>query len=107
FAIAQGSVASGLTLSSAGLLAGMPTQKGTFPFRVTATDALSGCAGSRDYALTIGDQVAAGQMVISEFRLRGTNEFVELANTTGADIVVSSNDASAGWAFAASDGAVR
>jgi hypothetical protein len=63
--------------------------------------------------------VAAGQVVISEFRLRGrdpdgagplsahANEFVEFANTTGADLVVSSGDASAGWALVASDGAVR
>ena len=119
FALAQGTLPAGLTLSSSGLLAGTPTLAGTFTFRVTATDTPTGCSGSRDYAMTVGQPVAAGQVVISEFRLRGrdpdgigplsaeANEFIEFANTTGVDIVVSSNDTSAGWALAASDGVVR
>jgi hypothetical protein len=40
-------------LSPAGVLAGTPTQTGTFPVTVTATDGSSGCAGSRVYSLTI------------------------------------------------------
>ena len=43
----------GITLSSAGVLAGTPTQAGTFPLTVTATDASSGCAASGAYTLTI------------------------------------------------------
>lgn len=35
-----------------GVLSGIPTQTGNFDFTVTATDA-NGCAGSRDYSLTI------------------------------------------------------
>jgi uncharacterized delta-60 repeat protein len=44
---------SGLTLSAAGVVAGTPTQTGTFSFTVTAIDSTSGCAGSRPYTLTI------------------------------------------------------
>ena len=65
--------------------------------------------------MIFGHAVTAGQVVISEFRLRGrdpdgigplsaeSNEFIEFANTTGAAIVVSRNDTSAGWALVASD----
>jgi hypothetical protein len=42
----------GLTLSSAGALAGTPTQGGVFPITVTATDA-NACTGSSLYTLTI------------------------------------------------------
>jgi len=53
----------------------------------------------------------AGQIVISEFRLRGPlgaqDEFVELYNTTNAPVNVTSLDGSGGWAVATSDGIVR
>src|SRR4029079_2920069 len=45
----------GITLSSAGLLAGTPTVKGVFPITVTVTDA-NGCTGSTNYTLTINCQ---------------------------------------------------
>jgi hypothetical protein len=119
FAVTSGLVPGGLTLASSGLLAGTPTNAGMFTFRVSATDTVSSCAGSRDYEVVVGHDVTAGQVVIGEFRLRGrdpdgagpltaaANEFIELANTTDADVMVSSNDTSAGWALAGSDGAVR
>jgi hypothetical protein len=47
---------SGLTLAANGTLSGTPTQTGTFPIVVTATDA-NGCSGSgATYNLTIGCQ---------------------------------------------------
>jgi parallel beta-helix repeat protein len=53
----------------------------------------------------------AGQIVISEFRLRGeagaADDFVELYNATNAPMNVVSADGSAGWAVATSDGVVR
>ncbi|HEX6189964.1 MAG TPA: putative Ig domain-containing protein [Pyrinomonadaceae bacterium] len=79
----------------------------------------------------------AGQVIISEFRLRGpgnnsvatalsqkpllakassivsestsaaNDEFVEIYNATDSDITVSTTDESAGWALAASDGVAR
>ena len=52
-----------------------------------------------------------GDVLISEFRLRGPNgandEYVELYNNTDAPIAVSTTDESSGWALAASDGVIR
>jgi len=42
----------GLTLSSAGVLSGTPTQTGTFTIIVTVTDG-NGCTGSSNYTLTV------------------------------------------------------
>ncbi|HKV39207.1 MAG TPA: putative Ig domain-containing protein, partial [Blastocatellia bacterium] len=47
-----GSLPAGLTLSSTGVLSGTPTQTGTFPITVTATDS-NGCTGSRPYTVVI------------------------------------------------------
>ena len=53
----------------------------------------------------------AGELVISEFRLRGpggaSDEFVEIYNASGSDLTVATADGSAGYAVAASDGATR
>jgi hypothetical protein len=55
-------------------------------------------------------QVAAGQLVISEFRYRGPNgmndEFIEIANKSGADHTVAASSGS-GYGVAASDGTTR
>jgi hypothetical protein len=53
FAVTAGAPPPGLTLTSAGVLSGTPTQTGTFPFTVTATDSI-GDTGSQAYTLTIG-----------------------------------------------------
>ncbi|HEY9284243.1 MAG TPA: DUF4394 domain-containing protein [Pyrinomonadaceae bacterium] len=61
----------------------------------------------------LGDLVSAGGLVISEFRFRGPNpsatpggglqnEFIELYNASGSDIVVSAADGSEGFSVAAS-----
>jgi len=51
----------------------------------------------------IGTPVAQGDVVLSEFRWRGplgpTDEYVEIANRTDHDIVVSTTDGSAGWSI--------
>ncbi|MFX3575933.1 putative Ig domain-containing protein [Ralstonia mannitolilytica] len=57
YAVAAGSLPTGLTLSSNGTLSGTPTAGGTFNFTVTATDSSTGTGpytGSRAYSLTIG-----------------------------------------------------
>lgn len=55
-------------------------------------------------------QVAAAQLVISEFRVRGPNgandEFIEIANNSGADHTVAASSGS-GYGVAASDGTTR
>jgi uncharacterized repeat protein (TIGR01451 family) len=50
FTVTDGALPPGLGLSSAGLLAGTPTQAGSFSFTVTTTDA-NGCTGSATYVL--------------------------------------------------------
>jgi len=52
FAITAGTLPSGLTLSSSGLLSGTPTAAGLFTFTVTATDSARNM-GSQQYTLTI------------------------------------------------------
>jgi hypothetical protein len=61
----------------------------------------------------LGDLVSAGGLIISEFRFRGpnpsatpnsglTNEFIELYNASGSDIIISAADGSEGFSVAAS-----
>ncbi len=52
FAITTGSLPSGITLSSSGVLSGTPANSGTSTFKVTATD-VNGCTGSFDYTLAV------------------------------------------------------
>ncbi len=53
----------------------------------------------------------AGQLVISEFRVRGPNgasdEFIEIFNNSGADHTVDASGTGTGYGVAASDGTVR
>jgi uncharacterized repeat protein (TIGR01451 family) len=53
----------------------------------------------------------AGDVLISEFRLRGPggddDEFIELYNNADTPIAVTTTDGSSGWALAASDGVIR
>ena len=53
FAVTNGSLPPGLSLSAGGLLSGTPTAAGTYNFEVTATDSL-GCQGVKQYALSVG-----------------------------------------------------
>jgi hypothetical protein len=52
FTVSLGNLPTGLTLSTAGVLSGTPTQIGMFNFTITATDA-NGCTGMQSYTLTI------------------------------------------------------
>ncbi len=52
FSTTSGTLPTGLTLSLAGLLSGVPTAVGNFNFTMTATDA-QGCTGNRSYTVTI------------------------------------------------------
>lgn len=53
----------------------------------------------------------SGDVLISEFRLRGpggaNDEFIEIYNNTETPIAVATTDGSDGWAVAASDGVIR
>ena len=52
FSLAAGNLPPGVTLTTNGLLSGMPTATGTNNFTVTSADS-NGCGGSQAYALTI------------------------------------------------------
>ena len=61
YALTAGALPTGLTLSSAGTLAGTPTASGSFSFTVTATDASTGSGpytGSRSYSLAVSAPAA-------------------------------------------------
>lgn len=59
----------------------------------------------------VNAQATAGQLVISEFRLRGpvgaNDEFIEIFNTLGSPHTVDGSGTGTGYAVAASDGVVR
>jgi len=67
----------------------------------------------RTFACTpfFGPTASAGQLLISEFRLRGpgaaNDEFIEIYNNSGADHTVADSGAGTGYAVAASDGVAR
>jgi hypothetical protein len=52
FSVASGSLPTGLTLSSTGVLSGTPSAAGSFTVTVRATDA-NGCASTRAYTITV------------------------------------------------------
>lgn len=58
-----------------------------------------------------GTAATAGQLVISEFRVRGpsgaNDEFIEIYNNSGAEHTVADSGAGTGYAVAASDGVAR
>jgi sugar lactone lactonase YvrE len=58
YAITQGTLPTGLTLSAAGVLAGTPASSGVFEFTVTATDS-NKVDGSAHYSLTIAPAATA------------------------------------------------
>ncbi len=52
YMVMSGALPTGVTLNTAGLLSGTPTQSGSFPFVVKATDS-NGCSGMMEYTLLV------------------------------------------------------
>ena len=89
-------------LSISGMtVTGTPTLAGTGTFSATATDLSTGCFVSMDVSIEIASVVLPRNLVISEFRSRGPggdeDDYIEIANRTGADIVVRAADGSGGF----------
>ncbi len=83
FTLASGTLPAGLTLSTAGVLSGTPTQTGSFPITVLVTDA-NGCTGvSATYTIVIGCQTIT---VTNPANANGTanSAFSETFTQTGA-----------------------
>jgi len=76
----------------------------------TAISAAKTTTGIRVTPAGVIPSATAGQIIISEFRLRGSNglndEFIEIYNASGADHTVSAATGT-GYGIAASDGVVR
>jgi hypothetical protein len=84
----------------------------TFPLGTTTVHATGANAATCQFNVTVTPAgPVATSLIISEFRLRGSSgaedEFVELFNPNADPVVVSTSDASAGWALVASDGTAR
>ncbi|BCM88644.1 hypothetical protein IAD21_00485 [Abditibacteriota bacterium] len=99
--VSGGTLPAGLSLSSAGMLSGTPTQTGSFSFTVTANDGQGG-TNSKTLSLTVN---SAPDIRISELRFGGPqgalDEFVELANSTGTPLDLSGWTLTAGSVFVA------
>ena len=126
--LAGGSAAQAVTggdgqYSFAGLAAGgnytvTPAKDGyVFNPNVRTFNALGAAQPAANFVGHVPTPVGPGQIVISEFRLRGPDpdgagaldgardEFVELYNKSNADVTVGATDGSAGWLVAARSGA--
>ncbi|HKR15086.1 MAG TPA: hypothetical protein VJT15_23675 [Pyrinomonadaceae bacterium] len=72
---------------------------------------ISSSAQAKSPPNVFGGPATAGELIISEFRLRGFNgaddEFIEIYNNSGAAHTVADSGAGAGYAVAASDGVTR
>lgn len=84
----------------------------TFPVGTTTVHTTGANAASCQFNVTVTPSgPSASSLIISEFRERGpsgaNDEFVELYNPNSTQVVVSTSDASAGWALVASDGTTR
>lgn len=73
-----GTLPPGLTMTTAGVISGVPTQNGAYPFTVEAVDG-GGCTGSRAYILTVGPALtflagmgASEAPMVKAFTITGT-----------------------------------
>ena len=105
FTLNSGSLPAGITLSSAGVLSGAPTQTGSFPITVKATDA-NGCFGvGATYTLTIGCQVIT---VTNPATTSGTvnaafsQQFTQSSAVGGATFTLNSGTLPTGYTLSAS-----
>ncbi len=96
FSVTAGALPGGVTLSTAGLLAGTPTAAGSFNFTVTATDA-NGCTGTQSYMVVINNAASATLVVTSAGDTIAVDGFVTLREAiTAANTNAPSGDAPAG-----------
>ena len=84
FTVASGTLPTGLTLASSGLLAGTPTQTGSFPITVRVTDT-NGCTGtSATYPLSIGQVPAITSANATTFTVGAVGTFTITATGSPA-----------------------
>ena len=111
YALTSGALPTGLSLVAsdpgAGGVTGTPTATGTFAFDHRYGHRGAGtCAGSRELQRADRFRVAAGDLVIREFRSRGRraeDEYVEVVNNPEGTLTIAT-DGSAGFGIVGSDG---
>jgi Putative Ig domain len=92
---ATGGLPPGLMLSGSGVLSGMPTTAGTYPFAVTASDAL-GASTSQNYSITINTALMLNPGVLPSSPVnRAYNQTLSVTGGTGSVALAVSNVASA------------
>jgi len=69
FQVTQGALAPGLTLSSVGVLSGVPSSAGSFSFTATVTDGQSRTA-SRTFSLTVSSPPLTNTLLIDPYQLQ-------------------------------------
>ncbi len=87
YAITAGTLPTGLTLSSGGVLSGTPTASGTFNVTITATDGSTGAGpftGSRAYSLAVNVQPPIVGNVAATVAANSSANPITLAITGGA-----------------------
>jgi len=85
FATTAGTVPTGLTLSTAGVLSGTPTAAGSFTFTLTATDTV-GATGSQAFTVTINSAVVITTTTLpnSTVNQPGYSQTISATGGTGA-----------------------
>jgi len=86
FTVTAGALPDGITLSSAGVLAGTPTRNGTATFTVQAADT-HGMAGTQAYSVTIGD---AAPVAVADTAATAANQAVTIPVTANDSGVITS-----------------
>ena len=83
----------------------------TFKLMFMVVLLISSSAQAKSPPNVFGGPATAGELIISEFRLRGVNgaddEFIEIYNNSGAAHTVADSGAGTGYAIVASDGITR
>ena len=84
FTVASGTLPTGLTLAASGLLAGTPTQTGSFPITVRVTDTNGCTATSATYPLSIGQVPALTSANATTFTVGAVGTFTITATGSPA-----------------------
>jgi Putative Ig domain len=84
FSTTAGTLPTGLTLSSAGVLSGTPTETGSFTFTVTATDTV-GASASQSYTVTINPAVTITTTTLPDWTANqsGYSQTISASGGTG------------------------
>jgi hypothetical protein len=105
FSLNSGALPAGLTLSGAGVLSGTPTQTGSFPITVKATDA-NGCTGiGATYTITIGCQtiiVASPATAAGTVNAAFSQQFTHAGAVGGQTFTLNTGTLPAGFTLSAS-----